>query len=90
MEALVLMACMYGQGCSETASAYYLSQPRLQDSVKYTEAVLKQKMGERAFLYAGSAISAVTQRHFTIDITKNITMKGKVWDQLLFLYSWQF
>ncbi len=90
MEAVVLFACMYNVGCSEAASTYYLSDTQLQANVHYSEQMLKQKLGERSLLIVGSSFNIVLGRDFVVPITANISMKGKLWDQLLLSYSWRF
>lgn len=50
-ELLVITACLYQRGCSETATTWYQQRPQLQIFVEKTEANVKQVAGPIATNY---------------------------------------
>lgn len=86
---IVALACMYRNGCSETANAFYSSELELQRSIQYTEQILHKYLTEKQILFGGAAAGALSGNDFTFSVTSNLIMKGNAkWHQLSFSYSW--
>ena len=79
-ELLVVVACLYGKGCSETSSTYYDSKPELQLFVKRTERRITATVGQATVTYVapplifalgGSGIIKLNQ-HVNLQVNKNL------------------
>ncbi len=73
-ELLVILACSYSQGCSQTTSAYFISHP-------YSERVLK-RAGAKAQDLVGPAVVAASPAAFfaatgsgTFKVTNKISLQ---------------
>ena len=88
---IVVLACFYGQGCSESASQYYHQTPELQEAVKYTEGQLKNYMSNDALVLAGTSLNLISGRDFDAPVTKNFHIKGNTtWHTAGLSYCYNF
>lgn len=70
---------------------YYINDPDLQESVKYTEDALKAKVGEQTLLYYGALVGAASGNDFVAAITSNFQLKGNLkWHTAGLNYSYKF
>lgn len=77
MELLVIAACLYGQGCTESYQAYYNANPELQGYVKHAEMTAEQKLGPNFTTYGAPILLMGAQRPFTIKMSQRWAIKGE-------------
>lgn len=89
---LVALTCAYQIGCSDTATAYYQSNPELQRSAQYAEYQVKKHFSKSQLLTTSVIVNSITGREFTVPLTARLSLKGHIkWgdtQQYTLLYSW--
>lgn len=83
---LLAIACGYNLGCHETATAYYLYNPYLQQSVKTIEKSVNDKLGYST-VYVLAAVNVLAKREFTVPITSKFAIKSRLNENILLVYT---
>ncbi len=74
-EILVLTACLYQKGCSDTASVYYEKRPALQEFVQINERAVKRTVPPILLDYLGPILLVSSGASATTQISKTIALK---------------
>lgn len=74
-ELLVLTACLYQKGCTDTASVYYASKPELQQMVFKVENRAKAMAGPLLFNYVAPVILMVAGANGAIKISSHVNLE---------------
>lgn len=74
-EGLVLVACLYGKGCSETYSRYYDSKPSLQNFVSKSEREIEQLVGGNFLTYVAPPIAFLVGTTATSKLNEYLNLK---------------
>jgi hypothetical protein len=91
MEALLILSCLFSQGCEETAHAYYLANPAIQESVKRTEDRAEAMLGKQGLVATSTSLLFLTNRAWTYKLTDNFLIKGEgQWRDLSLSYQYYF
>lgn len=85
---LVFIACSYHSGCSETSSAFYLSEPAIQQSAKNIENFVESNVSKNNLMLVGTAVNAVANKEITFAVTQHLSIKSKLNDNTSLSYTW--
>lgn len=89
-ELLVILACTQGQGCSQSASAYYSSAPQVKAMANHHTAKFKEMVGPEIVAFY-PLILLVGRGRATINLDKNYSLQLSNRDNsALFLYKYSF
>jgi hypothetical protein len=74
-ETLVVVACLYQKGCSESASVYYKSRPALQEFVLKVENRAKATVGPTLLNYGAPILVFAAGGQGSLQVSKNVSIK---------------
>lgn len=91
MELLVILSCLYSQGCEETAHAYYLKSPSLQDQVKYSQAQAEALLGKQGVVAMSTSLLYLSNKSWTYKLSDHVLIKGeRQWENMSLSYQYYF
>lgn len=91
MEWIVILSCIYSQGCEDSAHAYYITHPELKYIADNTEAKAESVLGKQGTLAIGTSTLFLSGRQWTYKITNNVVLKGEnKWENLSLSYLYYF
>lgn len=90
IEALLFVACLYGQGCAETGNAY-VAQPAVAAQIRHVEIRVEAEIGKDAATVAGTSALFLSGRQWTHKLTNNISLQGSDrCSKLSLIYTYSF
>lgn len=91
MEFLVVLACVAGKGCEDTAHAFYLSDPVFRSEIEYAQYQIEAKTSKRTLVALSSGALFLSGRNWTYQLSQNLILKGaRKWDDLSLSYQFYF
>lgn len=76
-ELLVVTACLYQKGCSETASTFYNARPDFKEFVMRTEVQVKETAGPIATEYLAPMVIFASGASGVVRISENVGVRGR-------------
>lgn len=74
-ELLVITACLYGEGCSESYAQYYESKPSLQHFIMKTERETERILGKNFVTYMVPPLAFIAGTTATSKISNSFNLK---------------
>jgi hypothetical protein len=74
-ELIVMIACLYNKGCQQAGSAYYNSNPSLQELISSSETKAKQLAGPYVVEYAAPMTFMLLGQDAFVKIDRNYSVK---------------
>lgn len=68
LEAIVVLVCLYGSGCTETRDAYLYYNPQMHEQAEKIQTEIKNRVGERTVKYATPLISSFAAHQLVVPL----------------------